>query len=54
MSNGFNPDQDQLSLGPDLGPNCLQRLKSKITETILSAHIITRYYIIIVVVHQAL
>ena len=23
-SNGLDPDQDQLSVGSDLGPNCLQ------------------------------
>ena len=26
MSNGFDPDQDRQNVGPDLGPNCLQRL----------------------------
>ena len=26
MSNSFDPDQDRHSVGPDLGPNCLQRL----------------------------
>ena len=26
MSNGWDPDQDQRSVGPDLDPNCLQRL----------------------------
>ena len=26
MSNGLAPDQDRHSVGPDLGPNCLQRL----------------------------
>ena len=25
-SNGLNPDQDQSTIGPDLGPNCLLRL----------------------------
>ena len=25
VSNGSNPDQDQQPVGPDLGPNCLQR-----------------------------
>ena len=25
MSNSLDPDQDCLSVGPDLGPNCLQR-----------------------------
>ena len=26
MSNKLDPDQDQHNVGPDLGPNCLQRL----------------------------
>ena len=26
VSNGLDPDQDGHSVGPDLGPNCLQRL----------------------------
>ena len=25
MSNSLNSDQDQQNVGPDLGPNCLQR-----------------------------
>ena len=25
VSNGLDPDQDQHFVGPDLGPNCLQR-----------------------------
>ena len=25
VSNRLDPDQAQLSVGPDLGPNCLQR-----------------------------
>ena len=28
MSNGFDPDQDQHFVGPDLSPNCLQRLSA--------------------------
>ena len=28
VSNGLDPDQDQHSVGPDLGPNCLQRLSA--------------------------
>ena len=28
MSNSLAPDQDQRSVGSDLGPNCLQRLKA--------------------------
>ena len=27
-SNSLDPDQDQHSIGPDLGPNCLQRLSA--------------------------
>ena len=26
-SNGLDPDQDPHSVGPDLGPNCFQRLR---------------------------
>ena len=26
VSNGLDSDQDQLSVGPELGPNCLERL----------------------------
>ena len=28
MSNGLDPDQDRRSVGPDLGPKCLQRLSA--------------------------
>ena len=28
VSNGLDPDQDRRSVGPDLGPNCLQRLSA--------------------------
>ena len=28
VSNGLDPDQDRLSVGPDLGPNCLQSLSA--------------------------
>ena len=28
VSNSLDPDQDQHSVGPDLGPNCLQRLST--------------------------
>ena len=30
--NCLDPDQDRYSVGPDLGPNCLQRLSSKTTK----------------------
>ena len=28
MSNGLDPDQDGAFFGPDLDPNCLQRLSA--------------------------
>ena len=28
VSNGLDPDQDRRYVGPDLGPNCLQRLSA--------------------------
>ena len=28
VSNSSDPDQDRHSVGPDLGPNCLQRLST--------------------------
>ena len=35
MSNSFDPDQARYSVGPDLGPNCLQR--STADDKILSS-----------------
>ena len=32
VSNNLYPDQDRLLVGPDLGPNCLQRLLSDDTN----------------------
>ena len=29
MSNSLDPDQDRRFVGPDLGPNCLQRLSAE-------------------------
>ena len=29
MSNSLNPDQDRQNVGPDLGPNCLQKVFSR-------------------------
>ena len=26
LSNGLDPDEERPSVGPDLGPNCLQRI----------------------------
>ena len=31
VSNGLDPDQDRHSVGPELGPNCLQRLSAETT-----------------------
>ena len=28
VSNGLDPDKDRRAVGPDLGPNCLQRLSA--------------------------
>ena len=36
VSDGLDPDQDCCSLGPDLGPNCLQRLSQQITKVTAS------------------
>ena len=32
VSNTLNPDQDRRYVGPDLGPNCLQRLSADDTR----------------------
>ena len=32
MSNGLDQDQDRHSVGPDLGPNCLQMLSADDTR----------------------
>ena len=32
MSNSLDPDQDRRSVGPDLGPNCLNRLSTDSTS----------------------
>ena len=29
VSNNLDPDQDRRCVGPDLGPNCLQRLSAE-------------------------
>ena len=33
MSNRLDPDQDQRSVGPDLGPNCLQKLSADVKDS---------------------
>ena len=30
MSNSLDPDLDRHNVGPDLGPNCLQKLSAKV------------------------
>ena len=32
VSNCLDPDQDRHSVGPDLGPNCLQRLSADMSS----------------------
>ena len=41
VSNGLDPDQDQHSVGPDLGPNCLQWLSADDTTSKQSFNLIT-------------
>ena len=33
MSNSLDPDQDRHAVGPDLGPNCLQRLSRTLVKS---------------------
>ena len=40
VSNGLDPDQDQLSVGPDLDPNCKQRLSADYKIKSLLARIV--------------
>ena len=32
VPNGLDPDQDRRTVGPDLGPNCLQRLSAALAR----------------------
>ena len=43
VSNGFNPDQARFFVGPDLGPDCLQRISADDTSR---ERVKTLYYII--------
>ena len=38
VSNSLDQDQDRSSVGPDLGPNCLQRLSAPLARKELSSH----------------
>ena len=40
MSNDLDPDQDRHSVGPDLGPNSLQRLSAQLARKELNIHAI--------------
>ena len=42
MSNSLDPDQDRRPDGPDLGPNCLQRLSGN-DKTIQIKHKVIPY-----------
>ena len=37
MSNKLDPDQTRLNVGPDLGPNCLQKLSADDSQRLCSA-----------------
>ena len=41
MSNSLNPDQDRHSVGPDLSPNCLQRLSAE--DKVKASNVIILY-----------
>ena len=49
MSNGFDPDHDRHSVGPDLGPICLQRLSADTTKVRASKEGVLRFYMLIIV-----
>ena len=42
MSKGLDPDQDQLSVGPDLGPNFLQKLSAD--NTLVDKRVIKLFF----------
>ena len=41
VSNGLDPDQDRQSVGPELGPNCLQMLSA--ADKSLAEYIVLKY-----------
>ena len=51
MSNSLDPDQDQHSVGPDLSPNCLQRLVANdlVVKELTSFHVIYKNIFLIFV-----
>ena len=44
MSNGFDSDQDGLSVGPDLGSNCLQMLSGDNKSVLSKKRVISNFY----------
>ena len=36
VSNCLDPEQDRQNVGPDLGPNCLQKVISRIQQLLLA------------------
>ena len=44
MSNCLDPDHDRHSVGPDLGPNCLQRLSADDKKVAASKEEVKRTY----------
>ena len=43
VSNGLDPDQDRRSVGPDLGPNCLQKLSADDKSPLARKELIRSY-----------
>ena len=44
MSNGFDSDQDGLSVGPDLGPNCSQMFSADNKWVLSKKRVISIFY----------
>ena len=45
VSNGSDPDQDRHIVGPDLGPNCLQRLSADDKSPVAKKELIKFWYL---------
>ena len=46
MPNGLNPDQEWANVGPDLGPNCLQKDISRQSKEIINNSINYTLYLL--------
>ena len=53
MSNSLDPDQARRIVGPDLGPNCLQRLSADVTGRQRVNSLLTYKKIVTYRVHKA-